>query len=446
MKNKFWEFKNFVPNEVADLYIYNEISSWDDENFTSANSFKQELDTLGDIKTINLYINSPGGSVADGLAIASMLKRHKAYVIAHVDSMACSIASVIVCSCDKVIMPKNTLLMIHNALMGGFFYGNAKDFRKQADDLDKISESLRQTYLEKASGKLTEDKLIELMNAETWLTAKESLELGLCDEIIESKKMVAKYGSKIFSNFVNVPQDIKNLLDKEEANMEDEIKDTVVDENADDVAAEEIESVIEDVTATEDISDESSELEAEPVIEDNTESEVTEGTEAAETVAEEEVIDETKNSVIMELEAKIKNLEQEKAELEGQLNVSNEKVIELNDKIALLTPIVDAYNAEQEKAKAEADAKLVNEKRTYYQSKFERVGAKAKFHSEEIQNLISNCAEDDTAISKLNAILADMIDVSVDTGVVITNRVEGISKLTNLIPTEESVEDKYGFK
>ena len=132
MKNKFWEFKKFVPNEVADLYIYNEISSWDDENFTSANSFKQELDTLGDIKTINLYINSPGGSVADGLAIASMLKRHKAYVIAHVDSMACSIASVIVCSCDKVIMPKNTLLMIHNALMGGFFYGNAKDFRKQA--------------------------------------------------------------------------------------------------------------------------------------------------------------------------------------------------------------------------------------------------------------------------------------------------------------------------
>lgn len=424
MKNKFWEFKNFVPNEVADLYIYNEISSWDDENFTSANSFKQELDTLGDIKTINLYINSPGGSVADGLAIASMLKRHKAYVIAHVDSMACSIASVIVCSCDKVIMPKNTLLMIHNALMGGFFYGNAKDFRKQADDLDKISESLRQTYLEKASGKLTEDKLIELMNAETWLTAKESLELGLCDEIIESKKMVAKYGSKIFSNFVNVPQDIKNLLDKEDAKMEDEIKDTVVDENADDVAAEEVESVIED----------------------NTESEVTEGTEAAETVAEEEVIDETKNSVIMELEAKIKNLEQEKAELEGQLNISNEKVIELNDKIALLTPIVDAYNAEQEKAKAEADAKLVNEKRTYYQSKFERVGAKAKFHSEEIQNLISNCAEDDTAISKLNAILADMIDVSVDTGVVITNRVEGISKLTNLIPTEESVEDKYGFK
>lgn len=424
MKNKFWEFKNFVPNEVADLYIYNEISSWDDENFTSANSFKQELDTLGDIKTINLYINSPGGSVADGLAIASMLKRHKAYIIAHVDSMACSIASVIVCSCDKVIMPKNTLLMIHNALMGGFFYGNAKDFRKQADDLDKISESLRQTYLEKASGKLTEDKLIELMNAETWLTAKESLELGLCDEIIESKKMVAKYGSKIFSNFVNVPQDIKNLLDKEDAKMEDEIKDTVVDENADDVAAEEVESVIED----------------------NTESEVTEGTEAAETVAEEEVIDETKNSVIMELEAKIKNLEQEKAELEGQLNISNEKVIELNDKIALLTPIVDAYNAEQEKAKAEADAKLVNEKRTYYQSKFERVGAKAKFHSEEIQNLISNCAEDDTAISKLNAILADMIDVSVDTGVVITNRVEGISKLTNLIPTEESVEDKYGFK
>lgn len=442
MKKKFWEFKNYIPNETADLYIYSEISSWEDEDVTSANSFKQDLDDLGDVKNINLYINSPGGSVSDGLAIASMLKRHKAFVTAHVDSMACSIASVITCACDKVVMPSNTMLMLHNALIGGFFFGNAKDFRKQADDLDKITESLRQTYLEKAGDKLTEDKLIELMNAETWLTAKESLELGLCDEIIESKKMVAKYGSKIFSNFVNVPEDIKNLLDKEDANMEDEIKNVVVDENADDVAAEEVEPVIEDTTDAEDISDEGSE----PETEDDAEPEVADDTEAVGAVVEEEVTNEAKDSVIIELEAKIKNLEQEKAELEGQLNASNEKVIELNDKIALLTPIVDAYNTEQEKAKAEADAQLVNEKRAYYQNRFERVGAKAKFHSEEIQTLITNCAKDDTAISKLNAILADMIDVSVDTGVVIANRVEGISKIANLIPTEESVEDKYGFK
>ena len=111
-KNKFWEFKNIVNGFSADLYIYNEISSWDDEDVTSASSFKQELDNVGDVKNINLYVNSPGGSVGDGLTIASLIARNPAYVTAYVDGMACSIASVIVCSADKVVMGKSSLLMI----------------------------------------------------------------------------------------------------------------------------------------------------------------------------------------------------------------------------------------------------------------------------------------------------------------------------------------------
>lgn len=111
---------------------------------------------LGEVSQINLHINSPGGSVFEGIAIGNMLRQHKARVVAHVDALAASIASVIVASCDEVVMPENSMLMIHNPWT--FSMGNAKELRKQADDLDKIAESSVVTYLAKAGEKLTEEK------------------------------------------------------------------------------------------------------------------------------------------------------------------------------------------------------------------------------------------------------------------------------------------------
>lgn len=447
MKKKFWEFKNYIPNETADLYIYNEISSWEDEDVTSANSFKKDLDELGNVKYINLYINSPGGSVADGLAIASMLKRHKAFVTAHVDSMACSIASVITCACDKVIMPSNTMLMVHNALIGGFFFGNAKDFRKQADDLDKITESLRQTYLDKAGDKLTEEKLIELMDAESWLTAKECFDLGLCDEIVESKRMVAKCDTKVFSNFVNVPDSIKALLNKEENSMEDVVQDVVevVEDEVTDEAAETIENISDDAVETE-VVDTTEEV-IDEVVEDESNEEVETVEEEVEATEDapvsEEVVDEADNR-IAELEAKIEVLAAEKAEIQNKLDEANVKVIELNNKITELTPIVDKYNAELAEKKAIEDSKKLEETREFYKNKFDQVGARSKFESEEVQNLISNCIKDEAAVSKLNLMLVDMIQVPAEK--VVTNRIESISKIENLIPMEESINSKYGFR
>ena len=79
-----------------------------------AASFQKDLKELGEVSQINLHINSPGGSVFEGIAIGNMLRQHKARVVAHVDALAASIASVIVASCDEVIMPENSMLMIHN--------------------------------------------------------------------------------------------------------------------------------------------------------------------------------------------------------------------------------------------------------------------------------------------------------------------------------------------
>ena len=85
---KYWEFKNKSNNE-ADLYLYIEIASWGG-GYTahSAQSFKDELDGLGNIDVLNIYINSPGGDVFEGISILNMLKRKKFLeVIPYTDSI-----------------------------------------------------------------------------------------------------------------------------------------------------------------------------------------------------------------------------------------------------------------------------------------------------------------------------------------------------------------------
>lgn len=100
------------------------------------------------------------------------------------DGFACSIASVIAMAGDEVIMPRNTLMMIHNMWMCAC--GNAAELRKAADDLDVINAAGRQAYLQKAGEKLTEDRLSEMMDAETWLTAEQCVELGLADRLADA--------------------------------------------------------------------------------------------------------------------------------------------------------------------------------------------------------------------------------------------------------------------
>ena len=223
--NKYWEFKNKTPDE-ADLYLYIEIASWGGGNYAhSAKSFKKELDALGDIKTLNVYINSPGGDVFEGNAIYNMLarKKKKCQVNIYIDGLAASIASVIAMAGTKVYMPSNAMMMIHNAWC--FTYGNASELRKVADDLDKINTStVMQAYLEKAGDNLDKETLIKLLDDETWLSAQDCLDYGLCDEIVSAKTMAAKFDSSVFKNFKNVPEDILENLEKEVPadNKEDE--------------------------------------------------------------------------------------------------------------------------------------------------------------------------------------------------------------------------------
>lgn len=168
--------------------IYGPISGetwWGDE--VTPKQFKADLDSLGEITELNLYINSDGGDVFAGQAIHSMLKRHKAKVIVHVDGLAASIASIIAMAGDVVHMPSNAMMMIHNPWTGA--YGNAEELRKIADTLDKIRESSIAVYQEKTG--LSEKKIIEMMDEETWMSAKEAKKLGFADEVEEEKQIAA---------------------------------------------------------------------------------------------------------------------------------------------------------------------------------------------------------------------------------------------------------------
>lgn len=197
--NKIWELKQLASNpDTLELYIYGNIQGdsydfWNDmkiESETSANYFKEELAKYPDVKNINLYCNSFGGSVFEAMAIRNQLKRHSATVTGVVDGFAASAASFILTGCDVVKMYSNTTQMLHNML--NVVVGNSKQLRKAADDMDIMMIGNRQAYLEKANGKLTEEKLIEILDNETWLTAEQCLGYGLCDEVLAKEVDLTK--------------------------------------------------------------------------------------------------------------------------------------------------------------------------------------------------------------------------------------------------------------
>jgi ATP-dependent Clp protease protease subunit len=213
-KNKrFWNFKA-LDEKTGELTLYGEISNetwWGDE--VTPKEFKSDLDNLGEIDTLNIYINSPGGDVFAGQTIYSILKRHKAHKNVYIDGLAASIASVIAMAGNTIFMPKNAMMMIHNPWTIGM--GNAKDFRKLAEDLDKIRESLIAAY--EGHSALTRDEIIEIMDSETWLTATECEEYGFCDVVEEEKTLAACIDKDILARYKNTPRELIEIENDLEA-------------------------------------------------------------------------------------------------------------------------------------------------------------------------------------------------------------------------------------
>ncbi|WZX99677.1 head maturation protease, ClpP-related [Bacillus sp. FSL W7-1360] len=205
---KYWQFKA-KADSAADLYLYEEIASWGGGyEAHSAKSFKNELDQLGDIQTLNVFINSPGGDVFEGVAIYNMLKRHQAHVHVHVDGIAASVASVIAMAADTIHMPSNAMMMIHNAWM--ITAGDFNELRETANRLEKINESLIQCYVDRAGGALSEDELKQLLNEESWLSATECVDYGFCDTIEKAVDMAAFSKQSLVGRYDKTPKELFN--------------------------------------------------------------------------------------------------------------------------------------------------------------------------------------------------------------------------------------------
>ena len=199
---KTW-FTARASDGVAELSIYDEIGSYG----VPAKAFIEELKALGDVSDLTLRINSPGGSVFDGIAIYNALKRHSAKVTVTVDGLAASIASVILCAGDEVVMPKNALIMIHDP--SAVVMGCARDMRSMAEALDKMRDGLVSAYQEK-TGRDQPD-IADWMAQETWFDASEAVEAGFADRIEEPVAMAATFD---LSNFNRVPPALASLPHK----------------------------------------------------------------------------------------------------------------------------------------------------------------------------------------------------------------------------------------
>lgn len=171
-----------TQKDYADVYIYGDIVSWTwFESDVSSYGLAREIKDL-DVETINIYINSYGGEVAEGLAIYNALRRHKATVKTVVDGFACSAASVVFMAGEERIMSNASLLFIHNAW--AYAAGDSNEFRKQADDLETVTQASINAYLDHVS--ISEAELKELMDNETWLSAEKALEYGFATKVISA--------------------------------------------------------------------------------------------------------------------------------------------------------------------------------------------------------------------------------------------------------------------
>ena len=215
MQKEWYKIKN-KSSEVADVYLFNDIGTFG----ITAQNFIDEIKEYEDTE-LNIHINSLGGEVFEGMAIYSIIQRRKAKTTVYIEGIAASIASVIALAADEVIMSENSLLMIHNAWGGT--QGEAKDMRKQAEILEKITNEIAEVYVKKT--KIPYNEIVEMMDEETWLTAQEAVALGFVDSISEPIKVAAKYDVSKYKNITNKKvEQILSLTKKREIKMTEELK------------------------------------------------------------------------------------------------------------------------------------------------------------------------------------------------------------------------------
>ncbi len=169
--------------DTAEVYLYDSIGGWG----ISAKQFATDLKALGSPKTIDMHVNSEGGDVFEGRAIYTSLANSSARIIAHVDGIAASVASLICMAAAEIRMADGAFMMVHNAW--SFTIGNAADHQKMMDLLNSVDSSMRETYAARTGQ--TQADVKTWCDAETWMNATEAVARGFADVKDEPVKVAA---------------------------------------------------------------------------------------------------------------------------------------------------------------------------------------------------------------------------------------------------------------
>lgn len=207
----FWNFQDSTGGDAADLYIYGPIVSsaswWDDS--IDAVQFSEDLKALGD-KDVTVHINSPGGDVFAAHAIHNQLIAYAGNVDVVIDGIAASAATIIAMAGARITMPTNSMMMIHNPAMGLDDHYTADDLDKYANALRAVRQSIIAAYMKRVS--VDQAQIEQMMDAETWLTAQECVDMGLADAIDGRIKSVLD-GNNLIVNSLKI--DITNYKNRE---------------------------------------------------------------------------------------------------------------------------------------------------------------------------------------------------------------------------------------
>ena len=189
-----------ADSSEVDIFLYDHIVSSEDEaewwGGVAPESFVKAVYAVDPSHTINLRVNSPGGSVFAARAMEQALRAHKGKVVVHIDGLAASAATFVSMAGDEVVMAKGAMFMIHKAWTG--MWGNAEDLRKEADLLDKIDGTLAETYADKTGKDIA--AITEWMAAETWFTAQEALDAGFATSIAEAEAKALAWDLSAYQN------------------------------------------------------------------------------------------------------------------------------------------------------------------------------------------------------------------------------------------------------
>tara|TARA_R110002012_G_scaffold276822_1_gene463897 strand:+ start:2807 stop:3817 length:1011 start_codon:yes stop_codon:yes gene_type:complete len=215
MDKNWYNISGKASDGIVDIYIFDEIGAYG----LNAQSFIDEIKPYKN-SPLNIHINCVGGDVFDGMAIYNIIKKRTARTTAYIEGIAASMGSVIALAADNVVMAENSLFMIHNAWGGAM--GEAKEMKKTAKLLDKISGEIADIYVKKTN--LPYNKVEEMMDEETWLNAEEAYELGFVDSISDAIKVAAKYDVSKFKNITNEEISNKLSVNLKSKKMTDELK------------------------------------------------------------------------------------------------------------------------------------------------------------------------------------------------------------------------------